>query len=220
MTILNKLRILSNIFFNKFNYEIVPVIPTSILNDIDINEVIDVGVYEGTDFLLEHFPKKKFYFIEPNPASHNYIQENLCKKYNGKLFKFAASDSSGLLELILDKDQSRSIAPDTAVLNLATIQVKKRTLDDILSKEVISKALLKVDVEGFELDVLKGAKESLVNVKAVIVELRLAGKSANYHPQELFNFLGESGFYFKTIIGEGRRKNGLNYCDCLFVRYK
>jgi FkbM family methyltransferase len=220
MSILNKLRTLSNMFFNKFDYELVPVIPTSILDSIQVDEVIDVGVYRGTDFLLEYFPNKRFYFIEPNPATHSYISDHLCQRYDGKLFGFAASDSSGSLDFILDEDQSRSMAPETAKSNLSTIQVEKRKLDDILSKEVIGKALLKVDVEGFELDVLKGAKETLINVETVIVELRLAGKSANYYPQELFNFLAESGFCFKTIIGEGRRKNGLNYCDCLFLRNK
>ena len=218
MTLLNKVRTLSNVFLNKFNYELVPLIPTSILDSLEIDEVIDVGVYRGTDFLLHHFPNKKFFFIEPNPATHKYISNQLCKKYDGRLFGSAASDSSGWLDFILDEDQSRAITSEIDAINNQTIRVEKKTLDDILSQEAIGRALLKIDVEGFELDVLRGAKNTLAKVDAVVVELRLDGKTASYQPQELFNFLGEAGFWFKTIIGEGRRKSGLNYCDCIFLR--
>lgn len=218
MTALNKLRTFTNIALKAFGYELVPVIPTATLATLDVDQIIDIGVYKGTDFLLEHFSDKEFYFIEPNPAVHPYIKENLCKKYNGKLFDVAASDDTGYLEFIIDGDQSRSASPGLLASKQPTIRVAKQRLDDILSDEVIGRALLKIDVEGFELDVLRGAKKTLLAVDAVIVEVRFSGKTASYAPQELFDFMSAEGFAFKTIIGEGRRKKGLNYCDCYFVR--
>ena len=54
-------------FFKKFNLHIFYYKKKNYLKDFKVDNIIDVGVAKGTDFLLKEFPKAKFFFIEPNP---------------------------------------------------------------------------------------------------------------------------------------------------------
>ena len=60
------------------------------------------------------------------------------------------------------------------ILNLIKKLVKIKPLDEILNMEKISKnTLLKIDCEGGELDVLRGATKIIKKVNYIIIELRL-----------------------------------------------
>ena len=57
----------------------------------------------------------------------------------------------------------------------STVKVEIKKLDDILDKKCPS--IIKIDVEGYEFQVLNGAKDTLDNQEhAVIIELNGSGK--------------------------------------------
>ena len=76
-----------------------------------------------------------------------------------------------------------------------SIKVKVDTLDDILNKGKIP-ILIKVDVEGYETEVLKGANSTLLNnqLKAIIIELNGSGKRYGFDENEIHNKLLELNF--------------------------
>ena len=51
--------------------------------NLTIKNIIDVGVANGTDFLLENYPKANYLLVEPYKKFHPNIENNLLKIYKG-----------------------------------------------------------------------------------------------------------------------------------------
>lgn len=76
------------------------------------------------------------------------------------------------------------------------------TLDDYLATADVARLdLLKIDVEGSELPVLKGAADTLKRFRPhIIIEVqRETANQAGYEPEEILRFLGRIGYRFYTI---------------------
>ncbi len=74
------------------------------------------------------------------------------------------------------------------------IQVKQLTLDDLLN--IRCPSLIKIDVEGFEFEVLEGASKQLQNstLKSIIIELNGYGKRYGHSDDLVIRILREAGF--------------------------
>ena len=93
-------------------------------------------------------------------------------------------------------------------------------MDKILIKEKFSKnTLLKIDCEGGELEVLRGAVKILNKVNYVIIELRLQ-KIKTYNPSDIITFLYKNNFKWKQILKVYYAKEGIDYMDILFTKSK
>jgi len=175
------------------------------------SNIIDVGVYRGTDFLLEAYPNSYYHLVEPNVQTYDYIKKVLLNQYKGELYKCAAGEKKGELWLSSEEDESR-------LNNKSGNKVSVERLDDIIVLPGTNNAILKIDVEGHELAVLRGSNTLLESCSMVILELRLRGRKKVSEPNEIISFLSERGLKFVDIMGEGRRKDGLNFIDAVFVR--
>ena len=81
------------------------------------------------------------------------------------------------------------------------IEVNISTLDEILKNDHLNgKNLLKIDTEGFELEVLKGATKTLELINYLVLELRLENINT-YNPSEIISFLYNKNFIFHKTIG-------------------
>ena len=97
------------------------------------------------------------------------------------------------------------------------------TLDKTIRDSYAGRApdLLKLDVQGFELEVLKGCEASLGGVRAILTELSLLDLHENVPlMHELIGWLGERGFVAYDICGMTRRPldKALWQTDMIFVR--
>jgi hypothetical protein len=52
--------------------------------NLNIKNIIDVGVANGTDFLLKNYPKANYLFVEPYKKFHSNIENNLLKNVQRK----------------------------------------------------------------------------------------------------------------------------------------
>ena len=204
-------------FFKKFNLHIFYYKKKNYLKDFKVDNIIDVGVAKGTDFLLKEFPKAKFFFIEPNPFFFNFIENTLLKKYNSKLFKVAAGNENGPKKLLSSEGFSSFYErQDYKVKEEIEVNISK--LDEILKNEILNgKNLLKIDTEGFELEVLKGATKTLGSISYLVLELRIENIKT-YNPSEIISFLYNKNFIFYKIIKISYTKNGISYMDVIFVK--
>ena len=204
-------------FFKKFNLHIFYYKKKNYLKDFKVDNIIDIGVAEGTDFLLKEFPKAKFFFIEPNPFFFNFIENTLLKKYNSKLFKVAAGNENGPKKLWSSEGFSSFYErQDYKVKEEIEVNISK--LDEILKNESLNgKNLLKIDTEGFELEVLKGATKILESISYLVLELRIENINT-YNPSEIISFLYNKNFIFYKIIKISYTKNGISYMDVIFVK--
>ena len=204
---------------NLFGFQIYYSKKEELQKNLKINNIIDVGVAQGTDYLLENYPNANYLFIEPYEKFHPYIEENLLKQYNGKLFKCGAHNKKETKNLYLH-DVSSSFFQRKNVKYKAYKKVEVNKLDILLKKENFSKnTLLKIDTEGNELNVLKGSVKILKKIKYLILEVRLKNIKT-YNPSELIFFCYKYNFIWDSVIDVNHARNGISYMDILFKKNK
>ena len=158
---------------------------------------IDVGCHKGEILsqIIKFAPNGKHYAFEPIP----YLLHSLKKRFDNKatILPYALSNNNGETTFQLVKNAPaysgiRKRKYEIQNPDIEEIIVEKRTLDSIIPlSEVIN--FIKIDVEGGEFDVLKGAVNLLKRCKPII--LFECGKGASDHydtsPNDLFDFLNK-----------------------------
>ena len=156
---------------------------------------IDVGCHKGEilDMMLKYAPEGKHYAFEPIP----YLFAALEKKYKNKslIFPYALADRNGdsIFQLVKNAPAYSGIKKrryDIADIEIEEIQVKLKTLDETVPlNEKID--FIKIDVEGGEFDVMKGAKNVLKKHKPLILFECGLGASDYYGTNilDFYNFI-------------------------------
>ncbi len=162
---------------------------------------IDVGCHKGEilDLILKQSPNGKHFAFEPLP----HLYESLSRKYVSKttIHPFALSNKTGFSSFQFIKNAPaysglRKRDYDIKNPDIEEITVEIKRLDEIIPPDT-KIDFIKIDVEGGEYDVMKGAKKLLKRDQPhVIFECGLGAN--NYYeasPNELYNFLTiEIGF--------------------------
>lgn len=173
----------------------------------DYRTVIDVGANKGqfTLYARYRFPHAKVYSIEPLAGPRGKIHRLFGNDSQVEILGFAAGSEAGSATIdVASSDDSSSLLHQTSLQAerfpgtgvSGTEEVEVRTLDDVLSSEQLpGPVLLKIDVQGFEIEVLKGSKAILNQVDTILVE---ASFVEFYGGQPLFEqvygFLSEHNF--------------------------
>ena len=133
------------------------------------------------------------------------------------LNKFALSDKSGSYNFYINEDKdigsSSFINYDN---NLKKINVETKTLDELKIKNI---KLIKIDVEGYEYNVLLGGKETILQNKPIIIleySPNYYYKNDNSHCVKILKFLFNHGYAVKDLenyinIKEMNIENYLKY---------
>jgi len=132
--------------------------------------VLDIGAHHGFYSLLASKlvgPTGRVVAFEPSPRERvrleRHVRLNECK--NVRIEGIALGASIGRAELFLVEgmeDYCNSLRPPAVSAQTRTVSVDVTTLDEFLSRADIKNVdLVKLDVEGAELDVLKGASNLL-----------------------------------------------------------
>jgi FkbM family methyltransferase len=167
--------------------------------------IMDVGSNIGTTALTfaQLASKGKVMAFEPNSRTFKRLSENasLNKKMNISLNNVGLGEKDEQVKLyIIDETNPgmNRILNGTSVENVLgseSITIKK--LDDFIEKEKISRVdLIKIDVEGYEFNVLKGAEKILNEFKPVLfIEVNDANISQNgSSAKELISHLQKKGY--------------------------
>jgi FkbM family methyltransferase len=132
--------------------------------------------------------------IEPVPATFQHLQNNIAINQinNVSACNFALGNQQGQISFTSTLDTMNHVATGSET---NTIQVPVDTLDNILGKEK-DPILLKIDVEGFETDVLNGADATLKKnqLKAIIIELNGSGTKYGYNETHIHQKLVDHGY--------------------------
>ncbi|MFH0878152.1 MAG: FkbM family methyltransferase [Lentisphaerota bacterium] len=141
---------------------------------------VDVGANMGyVSYLLAKMvgPDGKVFSLEPIPSTYDLLQSNMRRLHLSQVIpmNYAASFESrdAEMEIPFFADGTPNyyearLLPPGAPSELPSVNVCMRTLDDLLRDEP-SVQFIKIDAEGHELDVLRGATEILRRDRPILV---------------------------------------------------
>ena len=144
--------------------------------------VIDVGAWCGTwAKAIEPFAKKVIAF-EPDKIHFECLQRNCTINCTPRMEAVGAQ----LQEVSLTEDNFTQAKRVNEKGNIRMI-----TLDHMAYEDV---DMIKIDVEGYELEVLKGATKTLESVKYLMIELNNNTKKYGSSNVMVEKFIGDLGF--------------------------
>jgi FkbM family methyltransferase len=180
----------------------------------NLNYIIDVGANSGqfTKVASHHYPDAKMDVFEPLPNLYPKIQKLFEGKKNITTHNLALGNEFGTIKFnknsfghissILDIS-SENIHYPKGENSLDQIDVEIKTLDSLSLFEHARKgnSLLKLDVQGYELEVLKGGEETLKNLDYILIEANLE-QLYNNQPTftEVNTYLNNKGFELAGML--------------------
>lgn len=203
----------------------------NVLRSLNVDGVIDVGANRGQFSLACRFalPGVPVVAFEPIPKEAETFRKVHGAQHEVTLIESALGETKGAATLHLSKSaDSSSLLPigkkqtelfkNTAEVGTITVPVSR--LDDFAGSWVgRSRQLLKLDVQGYELNVLRGATETLKTCAYVYAE---CSEVALYDGQalraEVEVFLGTQGFAAQGRYNEQVNNGQLIQADYLFAR--
>lgn len=140
---------------------------------------VDVGANIGAYSILAAASGAKVLSFEPVPSSFAALLDNIHLNRMGSRIDarpHAIGGSPGVLRMTADTDTTNRALSAGEHYTGETVEVDLVTLDQAL-KDMPVPALIKIDVEGFEMEVLKGAGSLLARpeVEALIIEVNGSG---------------------------------------------
>jgi len=151
---------------------------------------VDVGANSGTyTVLASKVVGAKTIAFEPILKTFKRLKKNITlNSIENKvtLRYMGVGEKKGYLNFTNDSDTTNKVSFDKNLINKQKVKVIK--LDDELKSK---NYFLKIDVEGFEMKVIKGAKNLLASnkVKAIIIELNESSKNFGSNNQSIHKFL-------------------------------
>lgn len=190
---------------------------------ISPHTVIDVGVATGTPELYRAFRGVAWLLVEANPLFQealNALAEQLDAVVEPVFC--GAERSQTTFNVFSDPRKSSALQPVRDLQLAERITVPVEPLDALVDKHALpAPFVLKIDVEGAELDVLRGASGTLAHCDAVIVEASVMPRfEGGAEFADVVCALQQAGFaVFDIAAGVNHPQSGyLNHVDVFFVR--
>lgn len=196
--------------------------------------VLDVGANTGqfASAIASVLPDAMVYAFEPLPDCYEALEHRMKRLGSRcKTFQLAIGEADGPVMFHRSGfSESSSVLPMSELhkrafpwtAEISPVQVDMRRLDTAVSRlPLIPDVLLKIDVQGYENHVLRGASETLAQVKYVITE---ASFETLYQGQgsvaETFALLTPYGLRFKGVLEQLAcpMDDRILQADLLFVR--
>ena len=188
------------------------------------NVVFDVGVGPGTPELYEAFPNARLVLVEPLEEWRGHF-EWVKRERDADTILAAAGSTPGEVEIFVDRapwcssiyGDLRGEGRDGTRRSVPVVR-----LDDIATeRELVGPFVVKVDVEGAELEVLSGALEVLRTTELVLLEVSLfefIPGAPQFH--DVVSWMHEHGFVVADLYDAQNRllDGALARMDVAFVQ--
>jgi FkbM family methyltransferase len=185
---------------------------------------IDVGAYAGewTILLRQLFPDTRVLMVEPQAARQERLQA-LTRAHEGLELAPALLGSTAAKGVTFyQAETASSVLRDPGNTAAQSTPMEMTTLDAVTRGTPFERAdFLKLDVQGYELEVLKGAGQVLTSVEAVMMEVNLiAVYEGAPLADEAVAFMAARGFRVYDVCTFFRRPYdyALWQIDMVFVR--
>ena len=195
-----------------FRRQIAPTF-VEVMHNRRIDVVIDIGANDG-DFgreIRDEGYRGRIVSFEPNPGAHARLCKAIAHDPLWEAHQLGAGDVAGELTLSISnadvlssfKSVNAFGAGSVHSSEAATARVKVVRLDDFLAghPDLVSRTYLKIDTQGFEMEVLRGAGDMLQRMTAVQAELGLIKMYENEEDWlDVVLWMRRQGFELGTAI--------------------
>tara|TARA_A100001035_G_C27686147_1_gene455474 strand:- start:201 stop:887 length:687 start_codon:yes stop_codon:yes gene_type:complete len=213
------LRVIENLIVKYQNYKIL-----KFLNEKNTENILDVGGHHAEfykAFIENNIDFSSYMIFEPFPESFeiiNKIEDSRLKKFNlgvgenkssmtFNVSEWETSNTFSEVDVNTFKNKLKKVIYRTDPY-ITKLEVQVDSLDNICLKLEKTFDVLKIDVEGFELNVLKGANLLLSSnlIRYIVIEIQKEGSYLGYSPLEIEKYLDNKGFKLEKtfkILGLG-----------------
>ena len=175
--------------------------------------ILDVGANRGkwSRVAKRVFPEADCFMIEPQGEMRQFL-DPFCQTFPGsKWFMAGAGSAAGELTFTISEDSvgSSFVTPGLSVRERRSVPVI--TINSLLKDGLISMPqLVKVDVEGFELEALRGGDQLFGNTEVFILEVT-PGPPLAHRPvfHEVAAFMAERGYYVFDLLYQRPKTDGV-----------
>ncbi|WP_271951961.1 FkbM family methyltransferase [Ruegeria faecimaris] len=195
----------------------------------EVETVFDVGVASGTEHLYEAFPAAKFVLVEPISDYETKVRKNWGDKIDFDFHACGVGAESGQTTLRIPTVGDRWLGTratmqefdEAAIQHTSQVeerQVPVKTLDEIASsyKEPFG---LKIDTEGFEIEVIKGASEMLKKCTFVLAEVSVRRRyHGGYRFSDFVAAMADHGFELHEFVRPPSAE--ATDCDAIFAPFE
>ena len=205
---------------------------TKYLRKLDIEKIIDIGAHKG-EFLENMLIIEKvnsFYAFEPQKYIFNELSEKFSKNKKVTLFNYAMDEEIAKKKIKINKLSMKSSLAEVnekslylKFINFLLLskssfedeyEIQTNTVDKIFDGISLQKTLLKIDVEGFEMNVIKGSRMKLKEIPFIMLENQFGNHFKNNSFKDIEKFLSERNF----VICKKFLFPTLHYQDVIFKR--
>ena len=202
------------------------------LKKINIEKIIDIGAHKGEflEIMLNLESVKSFYAFEPQKDIFEILKEKFSKNKKVALYNYAMDKEitnksiqinklsmTSTLAKINDKSlylKFKNFLTNSSSNFVNQYEVQTSTIDEIFKDLNLEKTLLKIDVEGFEMNVIKGSKMKLQKIPFILVENQFGSHYQDINFNEIKELLSKEKFQIlKKFIFPT-----LHYQDVLFKK--
>lgn len=168
---------------------------------------LDIGANVGSCVLNWYVKNSsgKLICCEPQPFTFKRLQKNvdLNNCNNIEALQIAISNHNGPMEIFISENASMAVVNSTGLKSKYI--TKAYTLDHLVNKRLLKKIdLCKIDVEGYEIEVLEGANETLRKIRRLIIECHsdILNKKVKEIIEQHFTIVKEVGSDVSLIFAE------------------
>lgn len=210
-------------FFQIYKYKLNLNIEYLLDKGIKIDNIYDIGAFHGewSEFLNNtSLKKKKFFLFEANKKH--------VKKIKNKNFPYFIGILSNIKKRI--KFYSKNHSGDSYYLELTSFYkenlkpkiLEANTLDNIVNiNKLLLPDLIKIDTQGSEIDILKGAQKTISNCSVIYIECPIVDYNYNApNFNDYINYLNKIGFAPYDICEIHHIDNVLVQVDIMFLKKK
>lgn len=196
----------------------------------DCEYVLDLGAHEGwfTKVAMDIYPNAHYTLFEPLPQMKEKLEKVCQENPKCQYLPLAISNQTG--KTYITNYSNLSGASIKRSLDKKLQQEKKQILIDtdtidnlVLNQKVQVPNLVKMDIEGSELDALQEATSILGKTEVFIIETALYN-FGEYRPDfyDIVEFMRSKEYYVYDVVGYHRRPydGSLGMLDIVFVKDK
>lgn len=166
--------------------------------------IVDIGANVGNFTLASDifYRDSKIYAVEPVKNTYDILKFNTKQHENISIFNMAVGDRNEVKKIYFSDDENdrASFFEENIVdkKEVKSVDIDVIRLGDLLEKQRLDSVdVLKIDVEGFEREVIDGLGERIDSIRYLIIEIHLKKNKNNF--VYINNYLSNNGFLLMRI---------------------